>query len=606
MMDPAALRKFCSGLLEGNRNHLWRPTLCNLVLRDRISIAGSLFQFRKCLPGKVPDQGEFIARATSSPSPVSEGFMRFIFHEINRMFPVGWDRRYLGSVLRTTPSVSSCLENPRSRGGARWIESLDGEQSRRLFCDSLLGRSPLRISSRARLMSVLTEGKTRLVTVYSRDRLALKPFHDILYDRLSTEPWLLRGEAKPSCFDSFLKKRGEVFVSGDYESATDNLNLDVCEHVLGCVLRRCARVPLSVRDAIAGSLRSVVDSSSGEFVQSNGIFMGSLLSFPLLSLVNYLVFRFAVPREGVPVRINGDDIVFRARPSEVSRWESGVREGGLVLSRGKTMKSDAAFSLNSTFFTVQGGTVRLSPVVRPVRVYRRVSKPSGVTDRLREAVHGFHGHAKSVLWLWSVGWLVRPIISLQRSVWRDLGISVPKSLLRQSGLWRRERFHLSLPRPPRVPSSSSGYRQHVVPPGWRRVFRHEEADPSVQLEFRKLLVSRSWTEPLSFHSSGDVWDEARVGTFSARSWLSTWDAVLKGQHRVSGALHRSRVGVLDRREFPFGTRPVRERGSPRWEKTVPETAVSAEDDVVGLYVERIRPAPRVCYAPIAFRSGGFL
>jgi len=111
---------------------------------------------------------------------------------------------------------------------------------RKEFIRDLLGKSysPREVVNRVRVMQALCDGKTRLVTVPSATQQLLSPLHDTLYEYLGTLPWLLVGEAKPSCFSGFARKTKEVFVSGDYESATDNLKLDVARHILQCVLRR--------------------------------------------------------------------------------------------------------------------------------------------------------------------------------------------------------------------------------------------------------------------------------------------------------------------------------------------------------------------------------
>jgi len=53
----------------------------------------------------------------------------------------------------------------------------------------------------------------------------LVPLHRTIYNRLSKEKWLLRGEARPGEFSEFVRVEGEKMTSGDYEGATDNLNM---------------------------------------------------------------------------------------------------------------------------------------------------------------------------------------------------------------------------------------------------------------------------------------------------------------------------------------------------------------------------------------------
>jgi len=50
--------------------------------------------------------------------------------------------------------------------------------------------------------------------------------------------------------------------------------------------------------------------------------------------VNYLGFLWYTGDLGgsLPVKVNGDDIVFRARPEVIKRWKAGVCGAGLTLS----------------------------------------------------------------------------------------------------------------------------------------------------------------------------------------------------------------------------------------------------------------------------------
>jgi hypothetical protein len=56
-----------------------------------------------------------------------------------------------------------------------------------------------------------------------------------------------------------------------------------------------------------------------EPLESEGHLMGNLLCFVLLCLENYCAFRWVFGPE-VPVRINGDDIVFRAKEEDYKKW----------------------------------------------------------------------------------------------------------------------------------------------------------------------------------------------------------------------------------------------------------------------------------------------
>jgi len=81
--------------------------------------------------------------------------------------------------------------------------------------------------------------------------------------------------------------------------------------------------------------------------------MGHVLSFPILCLANYLIFRFSfesrnrrVPR----VLVNGDDILFHAFPNEYKDWCDDVRKVGFLPSVGKNLFQSDIAQINSVLF----------------------------------------------------------------------------------------------------------------------------------------------------------------------------------------------------------------------------------------------------------------
>lgn len=257
------MKQFCSGLLAG-RSHPWFRSISRLRLKDRLSVSGSLFLFRKTLPSSTPSVVDYL-NLMSTPTPrAPPGFMQFVSSELNRMFPLGWDRGWESKVDNTTVTTSSCLECSRKDGGARalltWVNR--GFTDRAEFCASLRVKYDTRKPevSHARIAHAPCDGKVRLVSVNSVDMTWLKPYHTLLYDFISRKEWCLRGDAKKSSFSGFVQRDGELFVSGDYESATDNLNQDVARHILETVGRRCSRVPIFVREAALRTLGGTLTS----------------------------------------------------------------------------------------------------------------------------------------------------------------------------------------------------------------------------------------------------------------------------------------------------------------------------------------------------------
>lgn len=554
-VDLLSIKQFCSGLLEPGTEHLWRPVIAGLPLKKRLSIAGTLFLFRKVLPASTPDLDDYLNRLSQSAPPPPPGYLRFISEEIGRLFPVGWDEKhYPKAVYGYAPSVSACLESPRSKGGSRGILRDDLGESRAAFCAALLDKySSWSVSNRVRVQLALCDGKQRLVTVPSSSQQRLGPLHNALYDHISAFDWLLRGEAEPRRFVGFSRKSGESFVSGDYESATDNLNQEVARHILNQILVRCSSVPLWVRDAAMRVLSCTMVAKDRVVRQRRGQLMGNYVCFPLLCLQNYLAFKFLVPREGVPLRINGDDIVFRARPDEIARWKAGVLSTGLKLSPGKTSINDRWFSLNSTFFRSSSFGVRLVPVVRSTHLFKPVDGPGAISERINSVASGFGPVERGKWQLVLLREIRSHVFRLQRSVRRGLGCRVAEWVLRGARLWERECFYLSLPAEPQVPSLTVGYKQQIIPEGWRRVTRPTPGQLSEEREFFRLLVSRSWTEPFVDLKQEDMWRRARENTYECSHWLR-----LVSSPRMRRLLGRSvparwvrarwpRVAVRDRR-----------------------------------------------------------
>jgi hypothetical protein len=241
-----SVKQFCSGLL-GRCSHPWRPALRGLSRPARFSVGMSIFLFRKILPSPALSVADFIERmSVESPDP-DQGFLDFVRREIPKLFRTGWDEGvYKKSAERSVLTLSSCTQVSRSKGGCRMF-GLEGKdsifQGRQGFIDAVLHSSRFPQLGPSRAVSIETAGKHRIVTVPDGNMSLLRPLHTIMYNHLSRFPWLLRGDAKPSKFKDFSTVPGEVFVSGDYESATDNLNQGVQKEILRLILQQCTSVP---------------------------------------------------------------------------------------------------------------------------------------------------------------------------------------------------------------------------------------------------------------------------------------------------------------------------------------------------------------------------
>ena len=528
------VKEFCVGLLENPEKHAWGPAVSKLPPKKQAAVAGSLFLARKIVPVPPdPCQEEKHRRLMMTPAPPAQPrFLASIRTQIDELFPVGWDRAYRSAVFSYTPSSTSCLEYSRSSGGLqRWLT----ERGVDWFQDQCLGAGPGSIPFPVKYMIVRTSGKDRGVTIASGAQALLAPLHRLIYNHLSGQPWLLRGEARGRKFSSFRKREDEVFVSGDYESATDNLNVDVAEFILRRILGRCRNVPEGIREFAISSLRAEVRYSAGIVVhQKRGQLMGNFLSFPLLCLQNYLAFRFLLPRP-VPVKINGDDIVFRCRRTEFDIWAEGVGACGLTLSRGKTMVHRTLFSLNSAFFVSGKDRVREVPVIRLKPVEGRIPS-SG--DFLR-----FCRNWRRMPRVW-VGalWLKERAASIKATGRSVVGLGIPadNAQIHWSGLSAREAWyrstmgHLATPEPP-VPVLNRKLSPNVTKE-WTKMPKsdlHSGREKSAWLsEFRSACFNHAWSTTGEVNGSAEAeWWESVKSTGSEHLWAQ-WKASLRRTPRL--------------------------------------------------------------------------
>nr|UJQ92014.1 MAG: putative RNA-dependent RNA polymerase [Magoulivirus sp.] len=538
--DPHHAKKFCAGLLENPESHPWTGVLSRASLNSRTTVAGSLFLARKLLPVQAASWESHAARVTV-PSPVDlpAGYLPFVRKVVGFQLPRGWDKHYERRVSSFSPPASATTSTPRSKGGARaeWL----GKRSK--FIEAALGVRDFNLPTQwnVNFMNVEVQGKSRSVTVASSVQQLLGPLHRCLYDTISQKDWLLRGAAKPGKFRSFEPKAGEVFVSGDYESATDNLPFEVAECILEVARDNSTVVPERIWELAFMSLRSAIKYPDGSVrAQVRGQLMGNLMCFPLLCLQNYVAFRWCFRgRDHPPVRINGDDIVFRAREDASRRWMNTVSRLGLKLSIGKTLVSKSVFSLNSTFFRATRSGIRSIPVCRSAVLSKPVDVPHSLGPGLSSFACGFKGEARVRLESVYLRYRGKSATACGRSLLRDLMMPLQPETLRREGLAVREAFYLSLdPLPLGVDYTRLGVSQ--LPAGFRRVFLAEgraarRRQRLAQESFFSILTSASWNEaPSSKSLSKKVWKANTPG------YLPCWRRWRK-ESRARGGIGHSRV-----------------------------------------------------------------
>jgi hypothetical protein len=152
---------------------------------------------------------------------------------------------------------------------------------------------------------------------------------------------------------------GERMLSGDYKAATDNLAPWASEAVtkrIGVHIKD-RRIRQLFTQALTG--HTIVNPQKGgegsEAKQTWGQLMGSIVSFPVLCIVNAAICRTAreqdqersLTLDAAKIAVNGDDCAFRATAAGKVAWENVARLYGMEPSLGKCFFSREFVNMNS-------------------------------------------------------------------------------------------------------------------------------------------------------------------------------------------------------------------------------------------------------------------
>lgn len=184
--------------------------------------------------------------------------------------------------------------------------------------------------------------KVRTITAGKGDTFCLKPFQVAMWKALGCEPQfaLTHGTNRlETSIERIFEKSDpqDVWISGDYTAATDSFAIEASKALLEGILESIDHEPTKrwAMKEISPHLLIYPKSSGLEPVlQKSGQLMGSLLSFPLLCLLNDCTAQ-SVGLHPSKYLINGDDILMRASADVYPQWKDKVQEFGLSLSLGK-------------------------------------------------------------------------------------------------------------------------------------------------------------------------------------------------------------------------------------------------------------------------------
>jgi len=271
------------------------------------------------------------------PVCVDEAHLALFKRVVAVFVPTAWNRGESPFI----PNGSATLFHSRKEGG-NWLEEDESP-----FC-------------RAEL--VLSSGKPRIVTLFSEAHSrVLSRLHRSLYNRLAREGWCLRG---PPTNEDVSRLEGHDWVSVDYSAATDNIKNAYVRALVDVLIAKGEGLsPEEIRALHVVADPRLVDMGDRQWTRGQP--MGSLMSFPMLCLMNRAAVELSVlslissgevePRKGFAHRclINGDDCLFRDLTPGRSLYAALRRESaeiGFVVNLQKTMVHASLAEINSTLF----------------------------------------------------------------------------------------------------------------------------------------------------------------------------------------------------------------------------------------------------------------
>jgi len=368
------VKKVLSGPLDdylSTGNVKWLCPLDTLSWKERIGLLATWASAKKGMPDpcncSVLQQHVAFEKNASTPLVPDEKYMKHVERTVKQIFGRGWARNYKKRVEANSPSLAACAESGRDKLGAY------GATSKERLDSIALGKE--RIGSfNCQLTSVVSDGKSRILVKTPADWNAFRPLHETIYDHISRQKWLLRGTPSLRKIRRVVEgmSKRQLVLSGDYESATDMLSIEVAELIIKTMMKQAGEeVPETlVLDALKSLRPLIIDEKRDRaFVLRRGQMMGSLLSFPLLCLQNYIATTYILgPRS---MLINGDDLLTVCTKGEYRKWCLALPALGLKPSMGKCGLLRSFFTINSTYFQIERGRVtrakfcRLKAILRP-------------------------------------------------------------------------------------------------------------------------------------------------------------------------------------------------------------------------------------------------
>jgi hypothetical protein len=291
-------------------------------------------------------------------------------------------------------STNACFENGMAKGGAAMhlqrrlvregFTSRD-ELLKMDFCpykgvterrgletaplDHLLSMEDEVSKCRAKVYSICEPLKIRNITASNALPYAIsKGMQHCMHSSLKALPAfrLIGSPLTVFVVDEFLSKLDPAhsIASGDFSAATDNIKIELTKRVFERILLKMSTDRgIDASGRLISYLRRVLYEHVVEYPrksgllpaeQQNGQLMGSVLSFPILCIINLITYWISVePMKNLDelnVLVNGDDIMFGCNRKSYQDWLTLLPEAGLTPSPGKNFFHKKFGTVNSALF----------------------------------------------------------------------------------------------------------------------------------------------------------------------------------------------------------------------------------------------------------------
>lgn len=276
--------------------------------------------------------------ARFQPQEVNQEHLTQFRRAMRENIPTGWNRSKYPFI--PNGNASECFKR---REGGNWNEE--------------------EFSRTCRAEAILSSGKARVVTMYSsHNNRVLHPLHTSLYKEIGRKGWLLVGPPTAERISSLTG--GGDYLSVDYQSATDNIKQEYVRASVDELISRAAP-PLTPEEERCLRVVCELRFDDEQDPCPSGQPMGSLMSFPILCLVNKTINDLALTdllqggqlsfKEWTSHRllVNGDDLLTKEPRANSNLGERIFFHGGqvgLVSNWEKTLKSSTEAEINSTLF----------------------------------------------------------------------------------------------------------------------------------------------------------------------------------------------------------------------------------------------------------------